>query len=160
MKNGNDLQRYYKVVGYGFPFTCFIKKHYNITNFESIPCGAQFSATEKAKGRLPIKAEMPIIHFSDSAFDAILWKLIFKTKSSVIYEIEPQGQVFKQRCNDQYGIYQCGAKEIKIVRTISDRKMLSMAMEEYLKNKKEILEMYPNIKIKTVIRAWMFQNLH
>ncbi len=160
MKNRTDSQKYYKIVGRGFPFTCFIKRQYNLEKFESIPCGTQISATEEFKGRLPIRVEMPIIHFTDNAFDAVLWKLIFQAKSSVIYEVEPKGQVIKQRCSDYYGVYQCGAKEIKIGRIVSNRKILRMALSEYCRNKKEITEMYPNIKIKDIIRAWIKQKLY
>ena len=130
--------------------------HYHETyNPEMIPYGTTVTSTGSGSGVLCIDSQKPVIHFSDNAFDTMLWLSVFRTTNSAVYEIKPLTPVIKQQCKDSNAIYQCGAESIRIEKIIPINQMFNMALCEYCKTRKEKHKMYPHLKFKQIIWSWI-----
>ena len=155
MSKKNTFGTYFKIIGDGFPFMGLVGHYHEKYSQNLIPCGITVSAKGTTKGTLCIQSQTPVIHFSDSAFDTMLWLSIFGTTNYAIYEITPVTPVIKQKCTDSNAIYQCGAESIRIEKIVPMNKMFNMALSEYCKNRKEKHKMYPHLKFKSIIASWI-----
>ena len=151
----SENKKYYKIIGDDFPFMGLIGHYHETYHPDMIPYGTIATATNSIAGSLCIDTEKPVIHFSDNAFDTMLWLSIFRTSNSAIYEITPLTPVIKQQCKDSNAIYQCGAESIRIEKIVSMKQMYSMALCEYCKQRKEKQKMYPHLKFKHIIWSWI-----
>ena len=96
------------------------------------------------------------LHFSQGAFDTMLWHNILFRYDSLwfqIYEIVPLSQVYKNRCLDNNGFFQCGAEKIEIRSLIDIDDIYKGALQEYCDNPDEKIKMYPNLQMAQVIDA-------
>lgn len=138
---------FYKIIVKNYPF----EKVYRIKDINNIPSGKIFEA------RIPFRegayiSDTPVIHFCDNAFDTMLWHniLIADWESEpVFYEINPLTRIIKQKCDDNIGLFQCGASCIQFIKRISVDNMYEKALAEYNKNPQDKITMYPNIPIST-----------
>jgi len=124
---------YYKIITQRSFFT---ELYENVDVF-NIPCGTVFNAPKTSKHR----PEDPkclinesVFHFADGVFDTMLWhtRLIHHVLPCQIYAIQPIGEVIKQRCLDDLGLYQCGAQKIEFLEKQNVDKMYDMAVKEYM----------------------------
>lgn len=130
-----------------------------------IPAGTRVNANSvhcNIAGEDPCKKlniQRPVLHFCDSAFDAMLWHDGFFYMGDIvkaqIYEIKPLTPVFKERCLDELNIYQCGANAIEFTNKVSATDMYRRALKEFRENQQAKLDMYPNFQINKIIADWM-----
>ena len=140
---------YYKIVT---PNSFFTDLYSNKDVF-NIPYGTVFNAPESSKNRPDCPGYLikeNCFHFAEGVFDTMLWhtKLVHHVLSCQIYAVQPLTDVIKQRCNDDLGLYQCGAQQIKFLEKQDIGKMYDVAVKEYESN----LERYQNFKIS--IDCW------
>ena len=103
--------------------------------------------------------KQPVLHFAEGAFDTMLWHsaLIwnYNKRHHTIYEIEPLTPVFKERCPDSMGIYQCGAHKIKILDSVDLDEMFERAIAEFNQNRKAHIDKYPDLDISKIMAAFV-----
>ena len=126
----------------------FFTEYYENTDVFNIPYGTVFSAPKASKHRPDdpkCLINESVFHFADGAFDTMLWhtRLIHHVLPCQIYEIQPIGDVIKQRCLDDLGLYQCGAQQIKFLKKQNTDEMYELALREYYENPKK----YTNFRI-------------
>ena len=145
--------RYYKIIGADLPFWSFVASAHQRFNPNLVPCGKTITAKGTKRGDLCIQSQTPVIHFTDNAFDAMLWLSIFRTHNFAIYEITPLTPVIKQKCTDVYELDQCGATTIRIEHIVSTDTMFRRALSEYGKKRKQIQITYPHLAYTKIINA-------
>ena len=111
------MTKYYKIITDNSHFA----GEYNIPDVTAVPIGAKFTANAPSDKSVCIKSDVPVIHFSETAFETLLWYEILTkpTDKIAIYEITPIGRVIRQQCDDFRGLTQCGAPTIQIVNHVS-----------------------------------------
>lgn len=145
---------YYKIVSRPSRF----ERDYYIEDISNIHYGTEFAAgvpniTKEYKG-----IKKSVLHFAEDAFDTMLWHSILIwgfNKHHTIYEIQPLDHIFKERCMDGMGFYQCGAHKIKILSPVDLNEMYERALSEFHQNRKVHIEKYPNLDISKIIAAWV-----
>jgi hypothetical protein len=148
----------YKIVGENYPFAYT----FNIKNCASILPGTQFKARQPMYGGYYISGDLvPFIHFTDNAFDTMLWFSLFSLNtdqqySHTIYEIKPLTRMTKQKCNDELGFYQCGAWIVEFGRIISKQEMFRRALAEFYQSTR-IKSLYQNLPLDKIIAAFAKQ---
>jgi hypothetical protein len=145
---------YYKIVKENGVFMHTLAKSYKP---EDIPTGEVFVAQKfKSIIDVQIKADEPMIHFTDSACETLLWYDVLSfhgSKSVYIYEITPITEVTKQRCITP-SIYQSGANKIEFGRRIDKKTLFKLAKEELMTNKETIYTTYPDIDWNSISKRW------
>ncbi len=123
------MKKYYKIITDHSHFA----DEYKINDVTAIPSGTHFRANVPYDTEVTINASAPVIHFSESAFDTLMWqKILTRDKDIVaIYEIKPIGPVIKHICPDEFKLKQCGANEIQIGARVSADVLFERAKEEY-----------------------------
>ena len=125
---------------------------YDIQDIGNIPEGTEFTANF-FPDRLTIPLEPPVLLFSDCASDAMFWYHILnnirwdlfppeKWQDTCIYEIEPKTRITKNRCCDEYGLFESGARVIKFGKKVPIDQMYQDALQEYNREKFSILLKY------------------
>ncbi len=146
---------YYKIVSKPSRFV----RDYYIEDISNIDYGTKYAAgvpniTKEYKG-----IKKAVLHFAEGAFDTMLWHSIliwgFNKPNHTIYEIQPLDHVFKERCMDGTGIYQCGAHKIQILNSVDLDEMYERALAEFHQNRKAHIEKYQNLDISKIIAAWV-----
>ncbi|MBR5904271.1 MAG: hypothetical protein IKZ49_01920 [Alphaproteobacteria bacterium] len=127
-------QKYYKIVALNYPFLEMLSEHYNINDINNITSNIDIINKSSTIGRFCIHFQKPVIHFTDNAFDTILWDTIFDEKS-VIYEIQPTEPIIKEKCKDRFNLYQCGSTSIKIIKKVPTIVLIYRGIKEYYSNK-------------------------
>lgn len=141
MEKHNNTKKYYKVVS----GVCLFKTLYKITDITNIPSGTRFVAKffPHASPDFIAQNKKPVLLFSDSAFDAMLWYSVFNNirwdlvavenwQDTTIYEIKPITPVFKERCRlDENGLFQCATNTIEFCNRVPLDVMISNALTEY-----------------------------
>lgn len=151
----NELKPiYYKVISKPSRF----ERDYYIKDISNIHYGTEFTAgipniTKEYKG-----IKKSVLHFAEGAFDTMLWQNILIwgfNKNHTIYEIHPLDYIFKERCMDGMGFYQCGAHKIQILSPVGLDEMYERALAEFHQNRKAHIEKYSNLDISKIIAAWV-----
>ncbi len=147
---------YYKIIALPSLFW----SAYHITDSSKIQYGTKYTAsipniTKDYKG-----IKKAVLHFAEGAFDTMLWQSMLiwdntEYQQHTIYEIQPLTNVFKERCMDGIGIYQCGANKIEILNPISLDEMFERAIAEFNQNRKQQIERYPNLDISKIMAAFV-----
>ena len=101
-----------------------------------------------------------VLHFAEGAFDTMLWQSMLiwdntEYQQHTIYEIQPLTNVFKERCMDGIGLYQCGSHKIKILSPVDLDEMYERALQEFHQNRRAHIEKYSNLDISKIIAAWV-----
>lgn len=157
------MQKCYKIL----TENSYFRKIYDTDNLARIPFGTKVIAsapfqedyTGKINGHWYI--DKPVIHFCDNAFDTMLWHGVLcgaPANRSWIYEIKPLTAVFKEKCKDDIGLYQCGANIIEFHSLIPLDTMFDRAIEEFHQDHHAKIDMYPFLKISKIISAWVHHN--
>ena len=139
---------YYKVV----TSVGLFARLYNIQDISKIPEGTEFTA-KFFPGRLTLPLEPPVLLFSNCASDAMFWYSILnnirwdlvvpeKWQDTCIYEIKPMTRITKNRCCDEYGLFEYGAGVIKFGKNVPIDQMYKAALQEYNREKFSILLKY------------------
>ena len=139
---------YYKVV----TSVGLFARLYDIQDISKIPEGTEFTA-KFLPGRLTFPLEPPVLLFSDCASDAMFWYSILnnirwdlfppeKWQDTCIYEIEPMTRIIKNRCCDEFGLFEFGAGVIKFGKNVPIDQMYKAALQEYNRKKFSILLKY------------------
>ena len=138
------MGKYYKIVTTNSFFTHLNKG----INPLDIPYGAIFTApktTPYTTYCTDCLIKDALFHFAEGVFDTMLWHTMLTNRGYdyEIYEIQPLSDVIKQRCDDGFGFYQCGANKIKFLDKQDINKMYDIAVKEYNENQNK----YENFKI-------------
>jgi hypothetical protein len=145
---------YYKIVKENGVFMHTLAKSYRP---EDIPNGEVFVAQKfKSIIDVQIKTNEPMIHFTDSACETLLWYdvLSFHDSETIyIYEINPLTEVIKQQCVSPK-IYQSGANKIEFGKRIDKKALFKLAKEELITNKETIHATYPDIDWDSISKRW------
>jgi hypothetical protein len=165
------MNKYYKVVNCACPFA--IK--YNIKRLDAISNGEVFVAkpAQYSSGRFLDTQAARVLNFSDCAFDAMLWYDVLNSirwdlvlpeywEQTYIYEITPLSPIIKERCCDEYGLFQCGATTIRFGDKVPLEQMISNALDEYnhTKLKKYLQHIAYNWSfVKKNIKQWQEKQL-
>lgn len=122
------MKTYYKVITDNSHFA----GEYKISDVMAIPSGTHFRANVPYDATVTIHAGAPVIHFSDNAFDTLMWhKILTRPDDKIaIYEIKPIGPIIKQICPDEFKLKQCGANEIMIGTRVSEDIIFERAKAE------------------------------
>ena len=145
---------YYKIISKPSRF----ERDYYIKDVLNIHYGAEYTAgvpnmTKDYKG-----IKKAVLHFAEGAFDTMLWQsmLIWGfNRQHKIYEIQPLDYIFKERCRDGIGLYQCGSHKIKILSPVDLDEMYERALQEFHQNRRAHIEKYSNLDISKIIAAWV-----
>ncbi len=148
------MDTFYKIIYIGdAQNTSFFVDQFHIRGLSDLWTGRCFEATNicmSGSQECMIQAPYPVIHFCDNALDALLWRGLFG-HVRYVFEIEPIGQVFREKCNDQNGLYQCGARGIKLQKLITEDGLIKLAQAHVYKDPKASIDRYTNVAIKDYI---------
>ena len=146
---------YYKIVSKPSRF----ERDYYIQDISNIDYGTEYTAGVPNITKEYMGIKKAVLHFAEGAFDTMLWHSMliwgFNRDSHTIYEIQPLDYVFKERCRDGIGIYQCGAHKIQILSPVDLDEMYERALAEFHQNRKEHIDKYSNLDISKIIAAWV-----
>lgn len=147
---------YYKIIALPSLFW----SAYHITDSSKIQYGTKYTAsmpniTKDYKG-----IKKAVLHFAEGAFDTMLWQSMLiwdntEYQQHTIYEIQPLDYIFKERCMDGIGLYQCGSHKIKILSPVDLDEMYERALQEFHQNRRAHIEKYSNLDISKIIAAWV-----
>lgn len=126
---------YYKVI----TELSWFSNLYSDTDVFNIPYGTVFKAPKTSNSRPDdpkCLINESVFHFASGIFDTMLWhtRLIHHVLPCQIYAIRPLSNIIKQRCEDDLGLYQCGAQQIEFLEKQNVDKMYDMAVKEYKNN--------------------------
>ena len=149
------MRRYYKIVSNN---SCF-SNVYNIADVSAIPNGTQFVGKNLGGQRQDTSVSLTgaVLHFSDNAFDTMLWYDMLVdglSPKAQIYEVKPLAPMVKKRVNGGIGVFQCGANTIEFVKPINVSHMFKSAIAEFRKNPKAKIQMYPDLNMSKLIASW------
>ena len=146
---------YYKIIYLGHPFAkSFFADAFHINGLSDLWVGRHFCAAPEYTQTLPdfaIHAPYPVLHFSDNALDALFWRQLFG-HVRYVFEIKPIGQIYRECCRDSNGLYQCGAREIELVKLITEDGLIDLARDEISENTDDAISRYPVPYIQNYIR--------
>ena len=148
------MQKYYKIIDETLPFLTA----YDIPKADEVPLFKTFSAIDPGTNDgFYIHAQEPVLHFCDNAFDTMLWHsaCIVKPEEAFIYEIKPIGNITKQKCTDDTGLYQCGSPKIQFITKVDIDTMFQRALLEFEANREAKIRMYPNLRMPKIIHFWL-----
>lgn len=147
------MAKYYKIITDNSHFAA----EYDIANVTAIPFGAQFSANKPFDKSVCITSDVPVIHFSETAFETLMWYEILTkpTDKIAIYEITPLSRVVKQKCNDFHGLTQCGAQVIQIGKQISMETLVHRIKDEFKQHKLKKKNPFPEFRTANIIYDWV-----
>ena len=166
--NPQENKRFFKMIAL---HNSRFAKIFNISEVEEIYPGRCFTAKGKpyewcqwysksgnAHPKVSLQTPVPMIHFADNAIDLLMWYYVGMRITSpyqVVYffEIKPLSPVYKQRCNDENNLYQCGAQRIEIVQPLTMGDILRIADQEIQNNTSEIINRYPD---KNMLKLIMY----
>lgn len=156
------MQKYYKII----TEKSWFKKIYDFKDVSDIPYGTMVEAQEPFSNdpqytigkRKHWYIKQPVIHFCDNAFDTMLWQPVLVgtlvPKKYQIYEIKPITPIVKEKCADEYGIYQCGAKKVEILGKMNDIDMYDLAVAEFHKDRSTKIDSYLNLNLPDIVEDW------
>ncbi|MBO4700366.1 MAG: hypothetical protein J5620_01305 [Alphaproteobacteria bacterium] len=146
------MSKYYKIITNNSHFA----GEYNIPDVTAVTVGTRFTANNPYDKSVCIKSDVPVIHFSETAFETLMWYEILTkpTDKIAIYEITPIGPVIKQKCDDFRGLTQCGAPTIQIDRQISLEELVHNIKEEFKLKKLKKKNPFPDFHTANIIYRW------
>ncbi len=147
------MPKYYKIITDNSHFA----GEYNIADVTAVPVGKRFAANNPYDKSVCIKSSVPVIHFSETAFETLMWYEILTkpTDKIAIYEITPVGKVIKQKCSDFRGLTQCGAPIIQIGRQISLEELVHEIQQEFRQHKLKKKNPFPEFHTANIIYQWV-----
>ena len=150
---GVAMAKYYKIITDNSHFA----GEYDIANVANIPFGAKFTAKKPFDTSVCITSDVPVIHFSETAFETLMWYEILTkpTDKIAIYEIIPLSRVVKQKCSDFHGLTQCGAQIIQIGKQISMETLVHRIKEEFKRRKLKKKNPFPEFRTANIIYDWV-----
>ena len=137
---------YYKIIT---DYSFFYNTYHDSMDVFNIPAEKVFVAQDTIKHKPQVSRCLineSCFHFAEGAFDTMLWYTRLNhhdTAKTQIYSIQPLTNVQKERCKDELGIYQCGAKKIKFLEKQDINTMFNTAVQEYASNQ----DKYKNFEI-------------
>ena len=155
------MQTYYKVIS----IQSLFKSRYSIEDIGNIPIGTKFIAD---KSPYEFSKNNPSkIHFSDCAFDAMLWFQLFNDDKALyyyalagnwqetcIYKVKPLVPYKKERTSDSLRFFECKADTIEFSEKISIEQLAKLAIDEYAHNKIKKYLTYGRKFVKARIELW------
>ena len=150
---GGEVTKYYKIITDNSHFA----DECNIADVTAVPAGAQFTANAPYDKSVCIKSNVPVIHFSKTAFETLMWYEILTkpTDKIAIYEITPVGPVIEQQCDDFHGLIQCGAPTIKIGNKVSLEDLVRQVKTDFKLNKLKKKNPFPDFHTANIIYQWV-----
>ena len=153
-------QKYYKIVS-EYMYFYNIARMNGFDDMSKIYHGKIFHAYKPSEHTdVILQHNTPLLHFTDNAFDAMLWASKFNSfvagKGYYFYEIVPLTQIIKQRCNDSTNLYQCGAYKISFRKQLETSKMFDLAISEYEKDPTAKQQTYPDLDLEKIVRDWRY----
>ncbi len=147
------MPKYYKIITDNSHFA----GEYNIADVSALPFGAQFTANRPFDTEVCIKSDVPVIHFSETAFETLLWYEILTkpTDKIAIYEVTPVGKIVRQQCDDFRGLTQCGAPTIQIGRRVSLEDLVHQVKTDFKLHKLKKKNPFPNFHTANIIYQWV-----
>ena len=147
------MSKYYKIITDNSHFA----GEYNIADVAAVPAGTQFTANKPYDKSVCIKSDVPVIHFSETAFETLMWYEILTkpTDKIAIYEITPIGPVVKQKTEEFHGLTQCGAPTIQIGKQVSMEELVHQVKEEFKLNKLKKKNPFPDFHTANIIYGWL-----
>jgi hypothetical protein len=149
---GARMAKYYKIITDNSHFA----GEYNIADVTAVPLGARFTAHEPFDMDVCIKSDVPVIHFSETAFETLIWYEILTkpTDKIAIYEVIPLGRVVKQECPDFKNLNQCGAQSIQIGKQVSLEDLVRHIKLEFKQRKLKKKNPFPEFRTANIIYQW------
>lgn len=146
------MAKYYKIITDNSHFA----GEYNISDVSAVPFGAQFTANAPTDKSVCIKSDVPVIHFSETAFETLLWYEILTkpTDKIAIYEITPIGAIVRQQCDDFRGLTQCGAPTIQIGNRVSLEDLVRRVKTDFKLHKLKKKNPFPDFHTANIIYQW------
>lgn len=146
------MHKYYKIITDNSHFA----DEYGVADVSAIQSGAKFTANAPFDKTVCIKSDVPVIHFSETAFETLLWYEILTkpTDKIAIYEITPVGKIVKQKCDDFRGLTQCGAPTIQIDKQISLEELIHQVKTEFKIKKFKNPNPFPDFHTANIIYQW------
>lgn len=149
---GARMAKYYKIITDNSHFA----DEYNIADVTAVPFGARFTANRPFDTDVCIKSTVPVIHFSETAFETLIWYEILTkpTDKIAIYEVMPLGRVIKQQCSDFRNLNQCGAQSIQIGKQVSLEYLVRRAKQDFKHRKLKKKNPFPESRIANIMYQW------
>ena len=149
---GARMAKYYKIITDNSHFA----GEYNIADVTAVPLGARFTAHRPLDTDVCIKSDVPVIHFSETAFETLIWYEILTkpTDKIAIYEVIPLGRVIKQECPDFKKLNQCGAQSIQIGKQVSLEDLVRRIKQEFKQRKLKKKNPFPEFRTANIIYQW------
>jgi hypothetical protein len=158
------MKKYYKIIS----SSCLFAKAYGITDINSIQEGSQFVGYQLydfADPKIVISGDKPMLHFTDCAFDTMLWWPIFSKTSyhqalfgyivkSCIYEIIPITPVVKNRALNEHELFRCATNTIEFKKQIPIEQIAQLAIQEYQEHKLKTYFRYGSQFVKERVDLW------
>ena len=148
------MQKYYKIVDANLPFLT----DYNMEDPTKVPLFKTFTAkSPETEYGLFIHSKTPVLHFCDNAFDTMLWysTCVSHIEDAFVYEIKPIGNIIKEKCKDEHGLYQCGAPQIQFIKLVDTNEMFDLALSEFEKDRMAKFRLYPDIGLSKITLSWL-----
>ena len=146
------MAKYYKIITDNSHFA----DEYNIADVMNVPFGTEFTANKPFDRSVCIQSDVPVIHFSETAFETLVWYEILTkpTDKIAIYEVIPLTRVVKQQCSDFHGLTQCGAQIIQIGKQISLATLVHRIKEDFRQRKLKKKNPFPQFRTANIMYQW------
>ena len=150
------MTMFYKVIYIGnMESHSFFCDTFGVRGLADLTRGRMFHAdASRVQSQMPeyvIQSPVPLIHFCDNALDTLLWCKLFG-HVRYVFKIKPIGDVQRAVCNDNIGLYQCGAPGIELKRRISEEKLIKLARREVSRDIDAAVARYAAPSLQNYIR--------